>query len=154
SILTYVRRKYGLVIGLNAAEEVKIKIGSAYHTGENIFTEIRGRSAVDGLPRSYTLQSDEIRGVILPVVVRMAELVAKCLEQAPPELAADVYESGIVITGNGGELAGLGEFITEYTGIKTICPEGMRDCVVNGTGKSLDLVISDRGMRRFRRNSI
>lgn len=154
AIMRFTRRQYGLLIGANAAEEVKIKIGSAFPVGDNSFTEVRGRSISDGLPRSCTIQADELREVIQPIIIRIAELVARCLESAPAELSADVFDSGIVITGMAGELEGLGEFITEYTGVKAVIPERSRDCVAEGTGKSLDLVISDRGVRRFRRKSV
>lgn len=154
ALISYMRKQYGLIIGRKAAEELKIKIGSAYHTSENGFAEIRGRSAVDGLPRSYSVQGDEIRGIIQPVVVRISELIAKCLEDAPAELSADIFDSGIVLTGSGAELDGLADFISEYIGVKVIIPDRMRDCVAEGTGKALDLVVSDRGVRRFKRNSI
>lgn len=154
ALISYMRKQYGLIIGRKAAEELKIKIGSAYHTSENSFAEVRGRSAVDGLPRSYSIQADEIRGIIQPVVVRISELIAKCLEDAPAELAGDIFDSGIVLTGSGSELSGLADFISEYIGVKVVIPERMRDCVAEGTGKSLDLVVSDRGVRRFRRNTI
>ena len=153
AIAVYVRRKYGLIISRKSSEDIKLKIGSAFEQSEENIAEVRGRSAVDGLPRSCKVRGDELLPVIQPVVVRIAELVAKCLESAPAELAADAFESGIVITGAAAELQGLGDFIAEYTRVKAVLPERPRDCTAEGTGKSLDLVISDRGVRRFRKQS-
>lgn len=146
----YIRRKYGLIIGDNTAEEIKIKIGSVYRTDDTYdqFMEVRGRSAAEGIPKSYTVGADEIREVIVGSVGRICELLTRCLEITPPELVADIMTKGIILTGGGAQLRGLDKYMTEVTGINTVVTERPLECSADGIGRILDVVINSREKRR------
>ena len=150
AIRSYIRRTYGLVIGIQTAEEIKMKIGSAAPSEDsyNLFLEVRGRSAAEGLPKSYTVQADEIRSVIASCLTKLTELIIKCLEDLPGELASDILEGGITLTGAPAQLRGLDRFIAEETGIKAQVAERPADCVAEGLGKSLELIFDGREVRK------
>lgn len=153
AIRAYIRKKYGLIIGQQTAEEIKHKVGSAYPTEDtyNLFMEVHGRSAAEGLPKSYTIHADEIRSVILSSLDRIVETMARCLEMTPPELVADIMGSTVVLAGGAAQLRGLDRYLAEQTGLKFIVAERPFECAASGIGKTLDLVISGREMRRSRR---
>ena len=134
AIVTYVKREYGVAIGERTAEELKIAIGYAYLSGSNEKRDIRGRDQVTGLPRTLTLTSDEVATAIAEPVAAIVDAIRFTLEKTPPELSADIIESGIVLTGGGALLHGLDELITQETGIPVIIADEPLYCAVNGTG--------------------
>ena len=152
-IIVYMKRKHSLQIGVLTAENVKLKIGSAYPTDDsfNTFMEVKGRSVVDGLPKSITVQADEIREVINEEVKDIIRVIMRTMEETPAELAADVVDQGILLAGGGCQLRGLDKYIEQETGLKTTLAERPVDCIAEGLGKSLDLVFSGRDIRKTRR---
>ncbi len=150
AIRSYIRRTYGLIIGVQTAEEIKMKIGSAAPSEDtyNLFMEVRGRSASEGLPKSYTVQADEIRSVIASSLTQVTEVIVKCLEDLPGELAADILDGGITLTGAPAQLRGIESFLGDETGIKVQVAERPADCVAEGLGKSLELVFDGREARK------
>lgn len=147
AIIRYVRRKHNLFIGEQTAEAVKIQIGSAYQRRELKTIEIRGRNVITGLPKSVTLNSEEIRGALHDVTSQIVDAVHGILEKTPPELAADVADRGIVLTGGGSQLDGLEELIQERTGINTMTAEDPASAVAMGTGQYLETIaqLENRG---------
>ena len=141
AIVTYVKRKYNLLIGERTAEEIKMKIGSAFPTDDivNSFVEIKGRNLLDGLPKNVTIHSDEIREALQDCVFTVVEAVKDTLEKTPPELAADIIDRGIMLTGGGALLRGLDKLVSQETGIPVHIAERPLDCVAEGTGKSLEV---------------
>ena len=122
------------------AEEIKIAIGSAYEDDEEGVFDVRGRDVSTGLPKTAQIKESEIREAISENVNEMIEAIKLTLENTPPELAADIMERGIVLTGGGALIKGLDKLITEVTKIPTHVAEYPLDCVVIGTGRSLDNV--------------
>jgi len=141
AIVTYVKRKYNLLIGERTAEEIKMKIGSAFPTDDivNAFVEIKGRNLLDGLPKNVTIHSDEIREALQDCVFTVVEAIKDTLEKTPPELAADIIDRGIMLTGGGALLRGLDKLVSQETGIPVHIAERPLDCVAEGTGKSLEI---------------
>ena len=140
SIIQHAKRNFNLLIGDRTAEEVKMKIGCAYlddTDGANSL-EIRGRDLVSGLPRTVTFTAEEIMKALDEPVHTIVNGVRSTLENAPPELSADIIESGIVLTGGGALLKGLDILLAEETGIKVILSENPLECVALGTGISVD----------------
>ncbi len=136
-IVNYIRKKYNLLIGDRTAEQAKITIGSACSRDEKVMMEIRGRNLVTGLPQKITIDSSEMEEALEEGVNHIVVSVRRVLENTPPELAADISESGIIMTGGGSLLYGLDKRIEEITGIKVkIAPEPLA-CVAKGTGKAL-----------------
>lgn len=140
AIIRYVRKNHGLFIGEQTAEAVKIRIGTAYRQAENMAMEIKGRNVVTGLPKTVTLTSEEIREALLDAVSQIVDAVHNVLEKTPPELAADVSERGIVLTGGGALLDGLEEIISERTGINTMTAENPAMVVALGTGQYVEIM--------------
>lgn len=138
AIVKYMRKKHNLLIGERTAEEIKINIGSAYPRPEITTMDVRGRNLVTGLPKILTVTSDEIMDALKEPAMQIVEAVLNVLERTPPELAADVYERGIVMTGGGSLLAGLDELIEEKTGINTMIADDPMRVVAIGTGKFLE----------------
>ena len=131
AIVTYVKKKYNLLIGERTAEEIKIKIGSAFPTEEtiNAFVEIKGRNLVDGLPKNVTIHADEVREALADSVMIVVDAIKDTLEKTPPELAADIIDRGIMLTGGGALLRGLDKLVSQETGIPVPCggaPSGLR----------------------------
>ena len=138
SIVQYVKRTYNMLIGERTGEEVKMTIGSAYSTGKEETMEIRGRDLVTGLPRTLRVTSEEIRKAIQEPVSSILEAIKITLENTPPELAADIMDRGIVMTGGGALLKGLDTLISKETGMPVHVADEPLLCVVKGTGKCLD----------------
>jgi rod shape-determining protein MreB len=138
SIARHIRRIHNLQIGERTAEDIKIRIGSAFPIDPELAMDVRGRDMITGLPRTVTVRSDEVRDALLEPVGTILERVKSLLEQTPPELGADIIERGITLTGGGAQLRGLDELIA----IETVIPVRVADdpltCVVRGTGKALE----------------
>ena len=140
AIVKYMRKKHSLLIGERTAEEIKISIGCAYPRPEMLTMDVRGRNLVTGLPKTMTITSDEIMDALKEPAMQIVEAVHNVLERTPPELAADVYERGIVMTGGGSLLGGLDELIEEKTGINTMIAEDAMTVVAIGTGKFIEFL--------------
>ena len=138
AIVQYVKRTYNMLIGERTGEEVKMTIGSAYSSGKEETMEIRGRDLVTGLPRTLRVTSEEIRKAIQEPVSSILEAIKITLENTPPELAADIMDRGIVMTGGGALLKGLDTLISKETGMPVHVADEPLLCVVKGTGKCLD----------------
>lgn len=139
SIVHYVKRHYNLMIGERTAEQVKIEIGAAIVDPEmNETRELRGRDLVTGLPKTVTISAEEIRDALKEPVNRIVAAVKRTLEQTPPELASDVMDKGIVMTGGGALLKGLNRLLSDETGMPVHIAENPLDCVALGAGKVLD----------------
>ena len=134
-IIRYVRKTYNVFIGEQTAEAVKIRIGSAYPRAEEKTMEIKGRNVITGLPATITVSSDEIRGALVQTTNQIADAICAVLEKTPPELASDVSDRGIILTGGGSLLAGMDELIQERTGINTVTAENPASVVALGTGQ-------------------
>lgn len=140
AILNYVRRNYGTLIGEATAEMIKQRIGSAYPTSDVLEMEVCGRNLAQGVPRSFTLNSNEILEALQEPLTAIVSAVRMALEQAPPELAADIANSGLVLTGGGALLRDLDRLISEETGLPVILAEDPLTCVARGGGKALEMV--------------
>lgn len=137
AIISYVRRNYGTLIGETTAERIKQTIGTACVTSEVSEMEVRGRNLAEGVPRSFTLNSNEILEALHEPLAGIVGAVRAALEQAPPELAADIAECGMVLTGGGALLKGLDRLLMEETGLPVIVAEDPLTCVAKGGGKAL-----------------
>ena len=138
AIITYIKKKYNLLIGERTAELIKISIGSAFpYEGEETF-EIKGRNLVDGLPKNIFITPEEIRNAIADPVSSILDAIRTTLERTPPELSADIIDQGITLTGGGALLRGLDALITQETGMPVHIAENPLDCVATGTGKALE----------------
>ena len=140
SIVAYVRRNYGILIGEMTAERIKKEIGTAFPTDEPSEVEVRGRNLAEGIPRSFTLNSNEIREALQEPLSGIVGSVRAALEQAPPELAADIAERGMVLTGGGALLKDLDRLLMEETGLPVIIAEDPLTCVARGGGLALEMV--------------
>ena len=140
SIVSYVRRKYGSLIGDSTAERIKQEIGCAFKSDELKEIDVRGRHLAEGVPRSFTLTNDEILAALEEPLEAMMRSVKLALEQSPPELAADIAESGIVLTGGGALLTDLDKRISNETGLPVVVAEDPLTCVARGGGKALELM--------------
>ncbi len=138
AIINYVRKKHNLLIGERTAEQIKLDIGSARPMEVEMSIEIKGRNLVDGLPKNITLTSEEVRGAMTDPISQIIDTIRTTLEKTPPELAADIIDSGITLTGGGAMLRGLPELIAEETGMPVSVAANPLDCVVLGTLKRLD----------------
>ncbi|MDD6285000.1 MAG: rod shape-determining protein [Firmicutes bacterium] len=138
AIITYIRRKHNLLIGERTAEEIKINIGSAYEYEDEGSMEIKGRNLVDGLPKNVTITAAEVREALNDPLHRIIDAIRGTLEKTPPELAADIIDRGIVLTGGGALLRGLDKLIAEETGIPVRIADNPLDCVVEGTARRLE----------------
>ena len=139
AILQYIRKHYNLLIGERRAEEIKITLGSAYPgDGEQRTMEVKGRDLVDGLPKTVVITEEEIREALRDSVMTIVETVRTCLELTPPELAADIVDTGIVITGGGGLLPGLDRLLGKETHLPVTVAQDPLSCVALGVGKVLD----------------
>lgn len=138
AIAQYIKRQYNMLIGERTAEEIKIQIGSAFANGPPRTHEVKGRDLVTGIPKTLTLNDEEIRGALAEVYDAIVQTVRNALEKTPPELAADIVDKGIVLAGGGSLLRGLDSLLRERTGLPIIQAEDPLSCVVMGTGKALD----------------
>ena len=140
SIVNFVRRKYGSVIGDSTAERIKMEIGSAYLSKEVREIDVRGRNLAEGVPKSFTLNSDEILEALQEPLSGIVQAVKRVLEQSPPELASDIAETGIVLTGGGSMLRDLDRLLTAETGLPVILAEDPLTCVARGGGVALEMM--------------
>ncbi len=138
AIASYIKRAYNLLVGERTAEEVKIKIGTAFDVGEEGSMEVRGRDLVSGLPRTISVTSSEVRKALAEPVAAIVEAIRETLENTPPELAADVMDRGIMLTGGSSMLKGLDKRISHETGMPVHLVDEPLYAVVRGAGKILD----------------
>ncbi|MDX6767313.1 MAG: rod shape-determining protein [Candidatus Methylacidiphilales bacterium] len=137
AVINYMKRAYNLVIGERTAEEIKIKIGSAYPLEKETSIEVKGRDLVAGLPKTLNVTSQEVREALLDPVSTIVESIRITLERCPPELSADLVERGIVLAGGGALLRGLDRLVAEETGLPVYVAEDPLSAVAEGTGKVL-----------------
>lgn len=140
AIVRFMRKRHNLLIGERTAEEIKINIGTCYKRPENITMDVRGRNLVTGLPKTVTVSSDETEEALREVTAQIVDAVHSVLERTPPELAADIADRGIVLTGGGALLHGLEDLIEENTGITTMVAEEPLTAVAIGTGKYIEFL--------------
>ncbi|NLN15026.1 MAG: rod shape-determining protein [Tissierellia bacterium] len=140
SIVNYIKKEYSLMIGERTAEEIKIQIGTADPNSEVVKMDIRGRDLVTGLPKTLEISSREIYEAMKEPIASIIDSIKSTLEKTPPELAADIIEQGIMLTGGGSQLDGLDNVIAEETGMPVIIAENPLDCVAIGTGRALDSI--------------
>ena len=137
AIIQHLKRSYNLMVGERTAEEIKIKLGSAYPLDEELSMEIKGRDLIAGLPKTIKITSQEIRDALSEPISAIVESVRVILEKAPPELSADLVEQGIVLVGGGSLLRGIEKLIAEETGLPVRVAEEALTAVALGTGKYL-----------------
>ncbi len=142
SIVSHVRRMYGSLIGDATAERIKQEIGCAHAESELREIDVRGRNLAEGVPRSFTLTSDEILEALQEPLASIVQAVKRALEQAPPELAADIAETGLVLTGGGAMLRDLDRLISDETGLPVLVADDPLTCVARGGGKALEIMDS------------
>ena len=138
AIMTYIKKKYNVVIGERTAEDLKMNIGCVYPKIQDIDMDIRGRDLSTGLPRTLTIYSNEMMEAFAEPAMAIVEAVRSVLEKTPPELIADINSRGIFMTGGGSLVDGLDKLIQEHTGINVMVAEDAISCVAIGTGKALD----------------
>jgi rod shape-determining protein MreB len=155
AVTAWLRARHGLAVGAQTAEELKVQLGSAFPLREELEVEIRGRHLASGLPRSVRISSEEIREALADSVQTIVDAVKETLERTPPELAADVAQSGILLAGGGVLLQGFAERISEETGMPTTLADEPLKCVAVGSGMALEefdaMVRGDRLAARTRR---
>lgn len=137
-IVQYMRRVYNLMIGERTAEEIKIKLGSAYPQGHEVTMDVKGRDLVAGLPKTLTITSEEIREALQEPVSQIVDAVRICLEKCPPELSADLVDRGMVLAGGGALLTGLDKLVAEQTGLPVHLADDPLSAVAEGTGVVLN----------------
>ena len=140
AIMNYVREKHSLFIGEDAAENIKIKIGTASEEADLRTMEVKGRNIITGLPKVATLTSEEIRTALRETTGQIVEAVHGVLEKTPPELAADIMDRGIVLTGGGAMLHGMDTLIEQKTGVSTLTVQDAMLVVAAGTGKYAEIM--------------
>lgn len=138
AVTQYIKRTYNLMIGERTAEQMKMEVGSALPMEKVERIEIRGRDLVSGLPKTLTVTSDEVAEALADTVNSIVEAVKVTLEKCPPELAADIMDRGIVLTGGGGLLRNLDKLLARETGMPVLVADNPLDCVAVGTGKALE----------------
>ena len=140
AIINYVRRNYGMLIGEATAEEIKKRIGSAFPGLEVTEIEVKGRNLAEGIPRSFTISSNEVLEALADPLSQIVQAVRNALEQTPPELGADIADRGLVLTGGGALLKGLDRLLAEEAGLPVLIAEDALTCVARGSGKALDMI--------------
>jgi|SRR5579884_138858 rod shape-determining protein MreB len=138
AILQYVKRTYNMLIGERTAEEVKIKLGTAVESGEVGVMKVKGRDLKAGVPKTIEISSEEVREALTEPIISIIEAIKQTLERTPPELAADIVDNGIMLTGGGALLGGLDMLAKEETGLPIRVADDPLTCVVLGSGKALD----------------
>ncbi|MDR0738662.1 MAG: rod shape-determining protein [Oscillospiraceae bacterium] len=153
AIISYIKKKHNLLIGERTAENIKLEIGSAYKNeeSEDGEVEVKGRNLADGLPKHATVTSEEVREALRDPLNTIIDAIKDTLEATPPELSADIIDRGIVLTGGGALIKGLDELIFQETGMPVKVAENPLDCVVDGTGKHLDIVMPSDYYRSLRK---
>ena len=144
AILTYIKKTYNLLIGERTAEDIKIRIGSAYPYEDEQSMVIKGRNLIDGLPKDITITAAEIRDALADPLNTIVEAIKTTLEKAPPELAADIIDHGIMLTGGGALLRGIDMLVMQQTGMPVHIATRPLDCVVDGAGKRLGKAIASK----------
>lgn len=140
AITSYVRRHYGSLIGEATAERIKEELGCAWPGGELLEIDVRGRNLAEGVPRSFKLNSNEILDALQEPLSSIVAAVKSALEQSPPELASDIADRGLVLTGGGALLRDIDKLIAEETGLPVIIAEAPLTCVARGGGKALEMI--------------
>src|SRR5699024_4500791 len=140
SIVNYIKKEYSLMIGERTAEEVKIVIGSADEKGKETKMQIRGRDLISGLPKTTEITSSEIHEAMKEPISNIIDAIKFTLEKTPPELASDIMEQGIMLTGGGALLNGIDRLIKSETGMPVHIAEDPLDCVAIGTGRALESI--------------
>ena len=143
AIVRFMRKKHNLLIGERTAEEIKINVGTVYKRPENLTMDVRGRNLVTGLPKTVTVTSEETEEALREPAYQIVDAVHNVLERTPPELAADISDRGIVLTGGGSLIQGLEQLIEEKTGINTMTAEDPLTAVAIGTGKYIEYLADD-----------
>ncbi|MGQ9609433.1 MAG: rod shape-determining protein [bacterium] len=138
AIIQHIKREYSMSIGERSAEEIKIKVGSAFPLEQEETLELKGQDLVAGLPKTLTVTSEEIRNALKEPISEIVSVIRMTLEQTPPELAADIVERGMILTGGGAMLRGLDRLISEETKLPVIIADKPIECVVLGAGKALE----------------
>ena len=138
AVVRYMRKKHNLLIGERTAEDMKIRIGSAYPRKEQLFMEVRGRNLISGLPQTIVVGSNEMIDALEEPLQTVLECVRSIFERTPPELASDIAENGICLTGGGALLYGMDKFIADHTKVPCYVAEDPISCVAIGTGKALE----------------
>lgn len=138
AIADYVRRKYNLAVGERTAERIKIDIGSAMYLEDRLFTEVRGRDVVTGLPRTITVTSDDVTDAIQVELEGIIQAVKDVLHKTPPELSADVIDKGIIMSGGSSLLRNIDQLVTQVTGVPAYIADDALYCVAKGTGIALE----------------
>ena len=138
AIANYVKRRYNILVGERTAEQIKIAVGAALPTGENLSIEVRGRDLIQGVPRSAIVTEEEVRNALVEPLNQILELIRVALEKTPPELAADIIDRGITLTGGGSLLRGLDKLISQETNLPVVLVDDPNSAVVIGAGQVLD----------------
>ena len=138
--INYIRRNYGILVGEATAEKIKHHIGSAYPGKELLEIEVRGRNLSEGVPRSFTINSNEVLEALQESLYGIVSAVKTALERTPPELASDVADRGIVLTGGGALLRNIDRLLMEETGIPIIIADDPLTCVARGGGRVLEMM--------------
>ena len=144
SIIRYMRKKHNMLIGERSAEDLKIHIGTAFRRPETLEMDVRGRNLISGLPKNITVTSEEMQEALLEAVNAVIDTVHNVLERTPPELASDIADSGIVMTGGGSLLYGLDKLLKERTGINAIVADDAISCVAIGTGRYIEYLSENK----------
>ena len=144
AIVRYMRKKHNLLIGERTAEDIKIKIGSAFKRAEVDYMDVRGRNLVTGLPKTIRVSSEETEEALREATSQIIDTIHNVLERTPPELAADIADRGIVLTGGGSLLRGLEDLVESRTGINTMTAEDPMTAVAIGTGKYVEFLAGYR----------
>jgi len=152
AIVRYMNKKHHMLIGERSAEELKINIGTAFERTVKVAMDIRGRNLDSGLPKTVTVTSDEMQEALKSTVDAIIMAIRSILEKTPPELAADISDRGIVMTGGGSLLYGLDKLIKQQTGINAIVAEEAVSCVAIGTGKYVEFITSEKAAEERRKS--
>ncbi len=152
AIVNFIKKEYSMTIGERTAEEIKFEIGSAMqYTGEGYY-DVKGRDMVTGLPKNVRVSSSEIRDAMAEVISEIVEVIKMALEETPPELAGDIIENGIILTGGGALIRNMDRLVSNVTGIPVLVSDNPLDCVAAGTGKALESIqVMSRSMVRRRK---
>ena len=134
AIVNYMKRAYNLMIGERTAEDIKIRVGSAFKLDDEISIEVRGRDSVAGLPKTISITSQEIRDALADTIASIVDLVRNALERCPPELSADLVDRGFVLAGGGAMIRGLDQQLSDATGLPVVIADDPLSAVANGTG--------------------
>ncbi len=150
AIVKYIKRKHNMMIGERTAEELKVNIGCVYPKMQDLEMDIRGRDLLTGLPKTITIRSSEMQEALMEPAMSIVDAVHSVLERTPPELAADISDKGIYMTGGGCLVDGLDKLLQEKTGINIMIAQDAVSCVALGTGKALDNLDSLDGKNKIR----